>query len=108
MKPRSNHSELPEMAVTASATPPPVHDSAVTSFSPLALSSRPTAAARAWVSSSAIALAPEPAGHRQREQGIARGEDVVEHHPEAAFHAHFQLADRGRLHHVEEPKEEEG
>ena len=45
IKPRSNHSELPGTMVTASATQPAVHDSAVTSIQPLAFRIRPASTA---------------------------------------------------------------
>jgi hypothetical protein len=56
-KPRSNHCELPDTAVIAVATQPPVQDSAVASFSPRALSRAPTKLAKVVKVSWAIGTA---------------------------------------------------
>src|SRR4249920_120454 len=96
MKPRSNHSELPGTMVTASATQPPVHDSAVTSIQPLAF--------RAWPASTASLYSSEskPTSDRRRQQleqreaneGEERSHQVINHDAESAAELRLDVVDR--------------
>ena len=50
---------------------------------------------------------PHPLPQREHEQRVARGEDVVGHHAEAVLQRRVELADRRRLHDVEQAEQQE-
>src|SRR3954453_6495989 len=110
MKPRSNHSELPATEVIASPIHPPVHDSALASNSPLRLSVRPTLSANRYSSESTWSSqhTHQQYGARQTQHGDERRCKIVHHHPEAAVEARLDMADRPRLHRIEEAEQCEG
>src|SRR5665213_58887 len=97
-------SEEPAIAVNAAAIMPPVQDSAVASRSPAAWQASSTATA--FVSSS-VSDKTDPHQQQQRQPGIHRGKDVVEHDAEAAVDRPVGEADRPRLDDVGDAEEHE-
>src|SRR5437868_6090513 len=71
------------MSVSAAATMPPVQDSAVASFRWLAPQAASTSPAFAVNTASDKA---EPREQEERQPGIERGKDIVEHDAESAMH----------------------
>src|SRR6266852_3293019 len=94
MKPRSTMSEEPAMSVSAAATMPPVHDSAVASLRLLARHATST-----WPAF-AVNIASDNARPHQNEKrrpGIDRREHIIEHDPEPAMQRAIGPARRPRL-----------
>src|SRR3954452_2570147 len=98
------------MAVTASPIHPPVHDSALASIRPFCLSVRPTLSANRYSSESTWTSQHAHQQHSgsQTQHGDERRREIVHHHTEAAAKARLDMADRPRLHRIEETEQCEG
>src|SRR5574337_1469003 len=107
MRPQSNQPELPAVAVTTSATQPPVQDSAVASSHPRCCRNSPTrpeSASRSW----SISNSRQFHQQRQHQQSVAGGQQVIHNDPQSATGAFVHPADGRRLDNIEEAEQAEG